>query len=136
MQVIAVTGTAVPAAPIASASPPSLTFATQAVSTTSGTQPVTLTNAGSALLNLTNLAITGSNAASFGYYAGGAKLARFPTGAVAAGADCTILVDFIPQGNGAVTATFNFTDNASGSPQTVALSGTGIAATEVSVTPG
>ena len=134
-QVVNVAGTAVPAAPIASVSPPSLTFATQPVGTTTGTQPVTLTNAGSAPLNLTNLAITGSNAASFGYYAGGSNACPLPSGTVAAGAACTILVEFIPQGNGAVTATFNFSDNASGSPQTVALSGTGIAATEVSVTP-
>ncbi|MGA7225061.1 MAG: choice-of-anchor D domain-containing protein [Candidatus Acidiferrales bacterium] len=112
-----------------------LTFATQAVGTTSGTQTVTLTNSGSAPLNLTSLAITGSNAASFGFYAGGAKACPLPSGAVAAGADCTILVDFIPQGPGPVTATFSFADNASGSPQTVALSGTGIASTEVSVTP-
>ncbi|MGA8021501.1 MAG: choice-of-anchor D domain-containing protein [Candidatus Acidiferrales bacterium] len=135
VQVIAVTGTAVPAAPIASVTPATLTFATQAVGTTSGTQTVTLTNSGSAPLNLTNLAITGSNAASFGFYAGGAKACPLPSGAVAAGADCTILVDFIPQGPGPVTATFSFTDNASGSPQSVALSGTGIASMEVSVTP-
>jgi beta-propeller repeat-containing protein/ASPM-SPD-2-Hydin domain-containing protein/HYDIN/CFA65/VesB family protein len=135
VQVIAVTGTAIPAAPVASVTPATLTFATQAVGTTSGTQTVTLTNSGSAPLNLTNLAVTGSNAASFGFYAGGAKACPLPSGAVAAGTDCTILVDFIPQGPGPVTATFSFTDNASGSPQTVALSGTGIASTEVSVTP-
>ena len=34
-----------------------------------------------------------------------------------------------------MSATFSFTDNANGSLQTVALSGTGIASTEVSVTP-
>ena len=135
MQIVSVAGTAVPAAPIASVSPPSLTFATQAVGTTSGTQPVTLTNAGSAPLNLTSLAITGSNASSFGYYAGGTNACPLPSGTVAVGATCSILVEFIPQGNGAATATFNFSDNANGSPQTVALSGTGIAATEVSVTP-
>ncbi len=135
VQVIAVTGTAVPAAPIAVVTPATLTFATQAVGTTSGTQSVTLTNTGSAALNLSSLAITGSNAASFGFYAGGAKACPLPSGPVAAGADCTILVDFIPQSSGAVTATFSFTDNANGSPQTVALSGTGIASTEVSVTP-
>lgn len=135
LQVIAVTGSAVPAAPIASVSPAALTFATQPVGTTSGTQTVTLTNVGSAPLNLTTLAITGSNAASFGFFAGGAKACPLPGGAVGAGADCTIEVDFIPQGPGPVSATFSITDNASGSPQTVALSGTGIASTEVSVTP-
>ena len=135
VQVIAVTGAAVPAAPTASVTPATLTFATQAVGTTSGTQTVTLTNSGSAPLNLTSLAIAGSNSASFGFYAGGAKACPLPSGAVAAGADCTIVVDFIPQGPGPVAATFSFTDNASGSPQTVALSGTGIASTEVSVSP-
>jgi len=135
LQVIAVTGIAVPAAPIASVEPAALTFPTQAVGTTSGKQTVTLTNAGSAPLNLTSLAITGSNAESFGFFAGGAKACPLPSGALAAGTDCTILVDFIPQRPGPVSATFSFTDNANNSPQTVALAGTGTASTEVSVTP-
>ncbi|MGA9248154.1 MAG: choice-of-anchor D domain-containing protein [Candidatus Acidiferrales bacterium] len=135
VQVVSVQGIAVPAAPLANVSPAALTFATQAVGTTSGTQPITLTNNGSAPLNLTNLAISGANAASFGYYAGGSNACPLPSGSVAVGALCTILVDFIPQSPGAVSATFSFTDNASGSPQMVALNGTGTAATEVSVSP-
>ncbi|MFZ1972900.1 MAG: choice-of-anchor D domain-containing protein [Candidatus Acidiferrales bacterium] len=135
VQVITVTGIAVPAAPIAGVNPAALTFATQAVGTTSGTQTITLTNAGSAPLNLTSLAITGSNAGSFGFYAGGAKACPLPSGPVAAGTACTVLVDFMPQAPGPVGATFSFTDNANGSPQAVALSGTGIASTEVSVKP-
>ena len=78
VQAITVTGIAVPAAPIASVKPAALTFATQAVGTTSGTQTITLTNAGSAPLNLTSLAITGSNAASFGFSPGARKRARCP----------------------------------------------------------
>jgi fibronectin type 3 domain-containing protein len=44
---------------------------------------------------------------------------------VAAGANCAIAVIFTPSALGARTAALSITDNASGSPQTVALSGTG-----------
>jgi hypothetical protein len=48
--------------PIVTVSPSTLTFPSQAVGTTSSTQAVILTNVGTSRLNLTNVAITGSNA--------------------------------------------------------------------------
>jgi titin len=44
---------------------------------------------------------------------------------VAAGGNCTIGVTFTPSAAGQRVATLSFTDNASGSPQTVSLTGTG-----------
>jgi Beta-propeller repeat len=65
-QVIALSGTGVAASPIANLSPASLTFGTLAVGTTSGPQPITLRNLGSAALTLSQLTFTGPDAASFG----------------------------------------------------------------------
>ena len=48
-----------------------------------------------------------------------------------AGKSCTINATFTPGSAGAFSATVNITDNAKGSPQSVALSGTGTAATFV-----
>ena len=113
-------------APILTVSPASLSFGTQSVGITSGTQTVTLTNAGSSLLNLTGIAITGSNSTNFGFYAERReRRARMPSGTLIAGASCTISVDFDPQADGPVSATLSISDNAAGSPQTVALTGTG-----------
>jgi titin len=44
---------------------------------------------------------------------------------VAAGGTCTIAISFTPAASGARTAALTITDNASGSPQSVALTGTG-----------
>jgi hypothetical protein len=46
-------------------------------------------------------------------------------GTLAGGASCTINVLFTPTATGTRTATLNIVDNAAGSPQTVALTGTG-----------
>lgn len=53
--------------------------------------------------------------------------------AVAPSASCVIAIDFTPSTAGAKTASLQFTDNASGSPHTVALTGTGVAASGTSL---
>jgi Beta-propeller repeat len=134
-QVVPIEATATPATALLSVNPPSLAFATQAVGTTSGLQIVTLSNVGSAPLNLTNLAMIGGGATSFGYFTRGSNACQLPPGTLAPGTNCTIVVDFIPQAAGSANAALTFTDNAAGSPQMVALSGIGAAATEISVKP-
>ena len=123
---ISLSGTGV-AQPTANLSPPSMTFASQALGTTSSAQAVTLTNSGGTTLNITSLALTGVNASDF---------AQTNTcgSSVAAGSNCTISVTFKPSASGSRTASVSITDNASGSPQTVSLSGTGAAAV-VSLSP-
>ena len=107
--------------PAVTFSPPSVTFANQTVNTTSGTQTVTLTNSGAASLTITSIALTGVDARSFAQTNNcGATLA--------AGASCSILVTFAPTSVASYTAAVAVTDNASGSPHTVALSGSGTAA--------
>ncbi len=124
-QVVTVSGTGTGLAPILTLAPTSLSFGTQPVGVTSGTQTVTLTNAGSALLNLTGIAITGSNSSNFGFFVKGTNPCPLPSGTLIAGASCTISVDFAPQALGPVSAMLSISDNAAGSPQSVARSGNG-----------
>jgi hypothetical protein len=106
--------------PIASLSPMSLTFASQAVGSTSAAQTETLTNSGTAAFSISSIALTGANSGDFAQTNGCGS-------SVAAGAKCSISVTFKPTASGTRSAAVTFTDNASGSPQTVSLSGTGTA---------
>ena len=108
-------------APVASVSPTSLTFASQTVGTTSAAQLVTLANTGNASLNLTSIAVTGTNSGDFAQTNNCGR-------SVAAGANCTISVTFTPTAPGTRSSSLSITDNASGSPQSVSLTGTGAAA--------
>ena len=118
-QAVSLSGTGT--APVDPLSPTSLAFGSQSVGTTSAAQTVTLSNTGNAALSITGLALTGTNASDF---------AQTNTcgSSVAAGSSCTISVTFKPSASGSRTASVSITDNASGSPQTVTLSGTGTAA--------
>jgi sugar lactone lactonase YvrE len=101
--------------PIATLSATSLTFASQTDGTTSSAQTLTLTNSGAAALAITSIAISGDFA----------QTNNCSTG-LAAGTKCTVLVTFTPTVAGTRTGTLTISDNTSGSPQTVALSGTGV----------
>jgi hypothetical protein len=114
----AVAGQAVAGTPAVSLSPTSLAFGNQPVDMTSTAQIVTLSNTGNGALSITSLAPTGANAGDFG--------ATDTCGtSVAAGANCTIAVMYTPSVTGSETASLSIADNASGSPQTVSLSGAG-----------
>lgn len=99
-----------------SLSPASVIFVNQAIGTSSTGRPVTLTNTGTATLSVV-ISISGdySETDTCG-------------GSVGAGAKCTITVTFTPQATGSRSGTLTFSDNASNSPQTVGLSGTGVVA--------
>ena len=124
-QAVILNGTGTGAAPLLAIAPTLLSFGTQPVGITSGMQIVTLTNTGSSLLQLTGIAITGSNSTNFGFVLKGTNACPYPSGTLAAGASCTISVDFAPQAAGPVSATLSISDNAAASPQSVTLSGTG-----------
>ena len=105
-------------APVFSQSTPGLDFGNQNLGTTSNPQTVTVTNTGSATLYISNRAITGNNPGDFSETDNcGSSLP--------AGASCTANVTFTPLAAGVRAAVLSFTDNASGSPHTVSLSGTG-----------
>jgi len=115
-QTISLSGTGTVAA--ASLSPASLSFGSEPVSTKSGTLTATLTNSGNAALSLSGIALTGANTGDF---------AETNTcgSSVAAGGSCTISVSFDPTTSGSRSASVSITDNATGSPQSLSLSGTG-----------
>ena len=104
--------------PVVGLAPSSLTFASQAVGVTSAAQAVTLNNTGNAALTLTSIALTGSNPGDFAQ-------TNNCGSSVAAGASCSINVTFKPTASGTRTAAVTVTDNATGSPQSTSLSGSG-----------
>jgi hypothetical protein len=115
-QTVSLSGTGTAA--LASLSPTSLAFGNQAADMTSTAQTVTLSNAGNAALSITSLALTGTNASDFAQ-------SNTCGSSLAAGANCTIAVMFTPSVAGTEAASLSIADNASGSPQTVSLSGAG-----------
>jgi hypothetical protein len=119
-------------APAVSLSPTSLFFGRQPLGTTSSPpQTVKLSNTGNATLSIYSIAITGANANDF------AEQASTCGSSLPAGHNCTISMTFKPLAMGLCKASLSIKDNASGSPQTVSLSGVGttFALTTASVAP-
>jgi hypothetical protein len=108
-------------APATTLSTTSLTFSSTAINSSSATQSVTLTNSGNASMTVTGVSIGGTNPTSF-------TQTNTCSATLAVNASCAVTVTFKPAATGALTATLSFADNAANSPQTVALSGTGLAA--------
>jgi len=113
-QTVALTGTGI--APSAQWSAPSLNFGNQVVGTTSSAHQVQLTNSGTSTMNISGITASGDFAQT---NTCGATLTT--------GASCSVSVTFGPKQGGTRTGTLSVADDASGSPQTVGLSGTGIA---------
>jgi hypothetical protein len=107
-------------APVVALSPANVTFPSTAVGTTSSPTAVTLSNTGNALLTINGINITGTNAGDF---------AQTNTcgSSLAVATSCTISVTFTPTAPGSRQASISVSDNASGSPQAVGLSGGGAA---------
>ena len=103
--------------PAVSVRPLSLTFGPQALGATSPPQIVTLTNAGTATLTLSSIGIVGANSSDFAE-----TNTCGPT--LAPNENCQVSVTFTPTAAGTRSASVSITDNAPGSPQTVALTGT------------
>jgi sugar lactone lactonase YvrE len=104
--------------PVANLSATSLDFGNQLVSIPSNTQQVTVTNNSTQTLNITSIALTGANVADFVEYNGCGT-------SIAAGNSCAVSVYFTPLAIGTRAASVTITDDASNSPQSIALTGTG-----------
>ena len=120
-QTASLSGTGIPQAVLLN--PTSLTFSNTAVGSSSASEPITLTNAGGAALNITSVSVTG------GY----TETDNCAGTAVAASGSCTIRVTFSPTTVGSVAGALTITDSAGSSPQVIGLSG--IAVTPVTVSP-
>jgi hypothetical protein len=121
-QQVSLSGTAV--APVATLSPANLTFASQVVGTTSPKQVVTLTNTGSAGLNIASIGTSGDYA----------QTNNCPL-TLAISASCNVSVTFTPTTTGTRAGTVTFNDNAPNSPQSVGSTGTGITGTQLVIHP-
>lgn len=106
--------------PTSAVSPSSLAFGSQLVGTASSPQTVTLTNSAGAPLSITKIALGGANPGQF------TRSSACPS-TLAAGASCQINVAFKPSSRGGKSAVLSISDNAPNSPQTVALTGQGVA---------
>ncbi len=103
----------------ANPTPTSLQFAGQTVGSVSSSQAVTVQNTGATALAISGIGVSGADAGDFGESSNcGSSLA--------AESSCAISVTFNPTGGQTRTGTLVLNDNASGSPQTVALTGVGI----------
>jgi len=91
-------------------------FTKTSIGQTSPAKSVTLTNTGDATLNISSTTISGDFAIQ----------SNTCGSSVNAGASCVVTMTFKPAAKGTRKGTLAFTDNAAGSPHTVALQGTGM----------
>jgi Pro-kumamolisin, activation domain/Abnormal spindle-like microcephaly-assoc'd, ASPM-SPD-2-Hydin len=118
-QSVPLTGTGAAPAPVPTLSATSLAFASSLVGSPDPTQSITLKNTGNAALTGIDVSITGANTGSF-------SQTNTCGSSLAINVSCAITVTFDPALGGALTAAVSIADNATGSPQTVALTGTGV----------
>jgi uncharacterized repeat protein (TIGR01451 family) len=103
-------------APAAGLAPSSISFGTIAIGSTAPAQAVTLTNSGTATLAISSVAMAGANPGEFSQTNSCGSI-------VAPGASCTIWVSFTPAAASLRSASLMLSDNATGSPQSIRLSG-------------
>jgi hypothetical protein len=111
--------------PHAVRSPASMEYGSHVLfSSSAGDQVVTLTNDGDAGLTIASIDLSGTNAGDF------SQTHDCPDApaTLAAGSSCTVTATFTPTVAGARSASLSIADDGLGSPQTIALTGTGLAA--------
>jgi hypothetical protein len=115
---VGLTGTGIAATFTLGISPTSLSFGNVTTGTSSATQNVTITNTGNS-----NVAISQINLSGMGYgmTGGSAPVTLTPSQSI------TVAVQFSPTTAGAASGSITIVSNATGSPATIALSGTGVA---------
>jgi len=117
-QTINLTGSGATPSAAASLTPGTLTFGNQYLGSPSSSQTITLSSTGSIPLTVTKISLTGAQAGDF-------SQANNCGSSVANGFSCQVTVSFAATAAGSRAASLSIGDNASNSPQTVALSGTG-----------
>lgn len=103
--------------------PTALVFS-QAVNTTSASQPISIINTNTGNINLPhNATITGTNASQFAIASGTTCISGTNVGT---GASCLIYITFTPTATGVKTATLSIQSSVAGSPHSISLTGTGV----------
>ncbi|WP_433890627.1 choice-of-anchor D domain-containing protein [Streptomyces sp. CA-111067] len=125
LQVFPSSGGTSPSTGTLSTDPGSLTFAGQAPGSTSAAQTVTVKNTGSAAASVSGVSTSGdfSQTNTCGT-------------SIAVNATCTVSVKFAPTASGTRTGTLTIAGNASNSPTTVALTGTGTGSVSTNLAAG
>ena len=118
-QTVSLSGTGT--GPAVTFTPKNLNFGVQTIGTTSGIKGITLLNTGNSALTITSIGISGLNAGDFSQ----SNNCPLSPSTLAADQSCLIGVTFDPTAGGTRRASVVVTDNASGSPQGVPLTGTG-----------
>jgi len=111
------TAATAPSSNLVSLSTSSLSFANQVLNITSAIKSVTVSNTGTDIVTIGSVTVTGDFAQT-----------NTCGTSLAAGSSCTISVKFSPTATGLRSGALSIADSATGSPQQVSLSGTGIAA--------
>jgi hypothetical protein len=114
-----------PAAPAMTLAPASLTFAAQAIATASPAQTITVTNSGTAALTISQIAATGDFNETDNCI--GAP--------IAIGAACVVQVRFLPSATGTRTGVLTVYGNVAGGQATATLTGMGVAAAAIILSP-
>ena len=99
----------------------SIDFGSLVYGATSASQAILLTNNGTAALSISGISASGD-------FAIATTTCPVASATLAIGANCQISLTFTPTAGGARTGSLSVVDNAPGSPQGVALGGTGLAA--------
>lgn len=120
---VSISGTGVAAAALLNASAASLSFGNVSAGASS-TQSVILTNAGNSNVTISGVSVAGANFAASGVSSG---LILSP------GQNAALNVTFSPSAAGSLTGSVTVSSNASNSPATISLSGTGVVAVAHSV---
>jgi pimeloyl-ACP methyl ester carboxylesterase len=128
VQPISLTGTG--SVPSATLNPSTLAFGTVAVFATA-TGSATLSNTGTATLSGVSATVSGQNAGDFSIASDGCTGVLLPPNT-----SCSVTVSFTPKGTGQRQGSLVVADNATGSPQTIALTGSATPITPaIAVTP-
>ncbi len=112
--------------PVVTFVPGSLTFAMQAVGSTSNAQTATLTNTGNAALQITTLAAS----------AGFAETDTCAGASLSVNQSCTMSVTFSPNAAGVTTGTVTVNASVSGGYASLPVSGTGQGTANLAISPG
>lgn len=119
-QLVLLSGTGKQPAPLVCLSTPAINFGNVEVDANSLIRSLIVTNCGTAVLNISDIALTGPGASHFSVISDACSGSP-----VALNGTCEIRLQFHPTGIGLFNATLNINDNASGNPHKVTLTGNG-----------
>jgi pimeloyl-ACP methyl ester carboxylesterase len=117
----------------ANPAPSALSFSNQNLGVSTASSAVKITNPGTGSLSFSGITFAGTDSADFAVAPTGTTCSTYFQ--LAGATSCTINVTFTPSATGSRTASLKITDNASSSPQTVSLKGTGLPAVGVALSP-